>query len=140
MLILGTQNFLFWPRVFSRALGCGARRGPDCTRYKCASRPGSVASALGVQSPQIWRVITGSLSAQPEQRRTLLLLPLLIVWVCGHCSSVYMCAVCVAGACAGLCIVCWQPTFFQLYHVASVSHRRPPSSQAMVSAIGNKRY
>ena len=41
---------LFRPRVVARSLGCGARREPACTsRYKCRSRPGSVARALGVQ-------------------------------------------------------------------------------------------
>ena len=38
------------PSVFSRALGCGARRGPACTRRRRRSRPGSVAHALGVHS------------------------------------------------------------------------------------------
>ena len=53
------------PPVFSRVLGCGARRGPACTpRCKCGSRPSSVARALGVQSSEIWQVTTGSLSGQ----------------------------------------------------------------------------
>ena len=47
----GYNSFIILPRVFSRALGCGARRGPACTPWcKCGSRPGSVARALGVQS------------------------------------------------------------------------------------------
>ena len=44
-------------------LSAEARRGPGSTpRYKCGSRPGSVESALGVQSSDIWQVTTGSLS------------------------------------------------------------------------------
>ena len=51
------------PRVFSRALGCGARKGPASTpRRKCGSRPGSLARALGSQSCEIWQVSTGLLS------------------------------------------------------------------------------
>ena len=66
----GIQNFLFRSRVFSRALGCGARRGPACTpRCKCGSRPGSVARSLGVQSYEIWQENTGSLSDQLEPTR-----------------------------------------------------------------------
>ena len=42
------KTFLFCPRLFSRALGCGARRGAACTRRcKCGPRPGSVTRALG---------------------------------------------------------------------------------------------
>ena len=52
------------PRVFSGALGRGARRGPVCTRCKCGSWPGSMARALGVQSCEIWQITTGSLSDQ----------------------------------------------------------------------------
>ena len=44
------ETFYFRPRVFSRALGCGARRGPMCRpRRKCGSRPRSVVRALGVK-------------------------------------------------------------------------------------------
>ena len=65
------KTSLFRPRVFSRALGCGARRRPACTpRCKCGSRSGSVARALGVRSREIWRVPRGSLSAQPEPHKT----------------------------------------------------------------------
>ena len=65
MTFSGLQAFLFRPGVFSRTLGCGARRGPACTpRCKCGSRPSSVARALGVQSSEIWQVTTGSLSGQ----------------------------------------------------------------------------
>ena len=64
------KTFLFRPRVFCRALGCGERRGPDCTpRCKCGSRPGSVARVLGVQSREIWQVTTASLSDQLEPFR-----------------------------------------------------------------------
>ena len=64
--------FHFWPRVFSRALGCGERRGAACTqRHKCGSRPGSVARAPGVQSRASWQVIMGSLSAEPEPSMTM---------------------------------------------------------------------
>ena len=59
--------FLRPPWVFSRALGCGARRRPACTpRSKFGSRTGSVACALGVQSHGIWYVITRLLSAELE--------------------------------------------------------------------------
>ena len=64
------KTFLFRPRVFSCALGCGALRGPACTpRCKCESRPASVPRALGVQSREIWQVTTGSLSDQLEPTR-----------------------------------------------------------------------
>ena len=57
--------FLRRPWVPSRALGCGACTGPVCTqRCKCGSRAGSVALALGVQSREIWQVITGWLSVE----------------------------------------------------------------------------
>ena len=53
-----SRDFILWPRVFSRALGCAAHRGPACTpRRECGSRLGSVACALGVQSRVIWQVI-----------------------------------------------------------------------------------
>ena len=56
------------PRVVSRALRCGASRGPACTpRRKRGSRPGSVARALGVQSRTIWQVVMGSCSATPDR-------------------------------------------------------------------------
>ena len=65
-----SHAFLRRPWVFSRALGCGARREPACTsRRKCGSRPGSVARALGVQSYEIWQVITGLLSDQLDPTR-----------------------------------------------------------------------
>ena len=66
------ETFLFRSTVFSRALGCGARIGPVCTRRcKCGSRPGSVTRALGVQSSEIWQVSTGSLSAELEPSKTM---------------------------------------------------------------------
>ena len=64
------KTFLLWPRVFSRALGCGARRGLACTpRCKCGSRAASVARALGVQNRGIWRVTTGSLCDESQPTR-----------------------------------------------------------------------
>ena len=64
------KSFLFRPWVFSRDLGCGARRGAACTpQRKFGSRPGFVARALGVQSREIWQVIAGSLSDQLEPTR-----------------------------------------------------------------------
>ena len=66
------KTFLFRPRVFSRALGCGARRGPACVQWcKCGFRPGSVARALGVQSREIWQVIAGLRSDQLEPTRSM---------------------------------------------------------------------
>ena len=57
--------FLRRPWAFSRALGCGARRRPACTlRRKFGPRAGSVGRALGVQSREVWQVITGLLSAE----------------------------------------------------------------------------
>ena len=51
--------------VFSRGLGCRARRGAACTpRRKTGSRAGSATRALSVQSREIWQVITGSFSAE----------------------------------------------------------------------------
>ena len=67
--------FLFWTfalfstapaGLFSRSRLRGTQ-GPACTpRRKFGSRAGSVARALGVQSREIWQVITGSLSAELE--------------------------------------------------------------------------
>ena len=65
------KTFLLRPRVFSRALDCGARRGPACTRRKFMSRPGSVARALGVQSREIWQLTTESLSTKLEPSKTM---------------------------------------------------------------------
>ena len=64
--------FLRPPWVFSRALGCGERRGGACTlRLKFVSRPGSVACALGVRNREISQIITGSLSAELEPSTTM---------------------------------------------------------------------
>ena len=64
--------FLGRPWVFSRALGCGARRGPACTpRRKFGSRAGSVARAPGVQSQDIWQVIAALLSLELEPSKTM---------------------------------------------------------------------
>ena len=64
--------FLRRPWVFSRALGCGARRGPACTpRRTSGRRAGCVARALGVQSCEIWQEITGLLSAKLDPSKTL---------------------------------------------------------------------
>ena len=64
--------FLRPPWVFSRALVCGARRGPACTpRCKLGYRAGSVARALGVKSREIWHVLTGLLSGELEPSKTM---------------------------------------------------------------------
>ena len=66
------KAFLFQPRVFSHALGCGARRAPACTpRCKGGSRPGPAASVLGAQSRAIWQVTTGLLSSELEPNKTM---------------------------------------------------------------------
>ena len=58
--------------VFSRALARAARRGAACTpRGKFGSRVGSVARAPGVQSREIWQLITGLLSAELEPSKTM---------------------------------------------------------------------
>ena len=60
LLFAHRHLFLFGPRVFSRALGSGARREPAQTpRRKCEPWPRSVARALGVQSRDNWQVTTG---------------------------------------------------------------------------------
>ena len=62
-----SHALLFRSRVFSRALGCGARRGPACTHgASFGPWPCSVARALGVQSHSSWQVITGMHSASPS--------------------------------------------------------------------------
>ena len=62
--------FLFLPRVFSRALGCGAPRGLACTlRCKSGPWPRSMARALGVQSRENWQVVTGRHSEHLESMR-----------------------------------------------------------------------
>ena len=135
--------FLRRPWVFSRANGCGARKGPTCTpRRKFGSREGSVARALGVQSREIWQVeaITGLLSAELELRKTMenlhiscfapllsKLSTLLAVTVQeqSHIKFVWTttpCLLCVYyGTCvlvhAGLCIGVLEPTFQLLVFV-----------------------
>ena len=72
VFFLHLHDFLRRPRVFSHALGCGARRGPAFTqRRKFGPREGSVARALGVQSREIGQVITGVLSAELEPSKTI---------------------------------------------------------------------
>ena len=64
--------FLRRPCVFSRAVGCGACRAAACTpRREFGPRAGFVARALGVQSSEIWQVITGLLSAALGPCKTL---------------------------------------------------------------------
>ena len=66
------HTFLRRPWVLSRALGCGARRGPACRqRRNFAFRACPVARAPGVQSCEIWQVITGLLSAELERSKTM---------------------------------------------------------------------
>ena len=63
--------FLRRPWGFSRALGCGARKGAARTpRRKWGSRSGSVARDLGVQSREIWQGIAELLSDLLEQPGT----------------------------------------------------------------------
>ena len=62
------QAFLFRPRIFSRALGCGARGGGACAlRCNFWPRPGSEAHVLGVRSRASWLFFTGFLSAMPRR-------------------------------------------------------------------------
>ena len=79
-LLLYTNVFLLWvlahfslaPVVFSRSLGCGARRGADCIpRRMFGSRAGSVALALDTQSREIWQEIARSLSAEKKLSKIL---------------------------------------------------------------------
>ena len=53
-------TLLVRPRVFSRTLGCVARRETACTpRRKCEPRPSSVARALGLRSREFWKLNYG---------------------------------------------------------------------------------
>ena len=64
------QFYLFRPRVFSRALGSGARRQLAQTpRRKCGPWPRSVARALGINGRENWRVTTGGHSERLEPSR-----------------------------------------------------------------------
>ena len=66
------QAFLFRPRIFSRALGCGARGGGACAlRCNFWPRPGSEAHVLGVRSRASWLLFTGLLFATPSLPRTM---------------------------------------------------------------------
>ena len=67
----GLQNCSFRPRVFSRAIGCGARGGPARTRRcKCGlGRPPW--HVLWAFSREVWQVTTGSLSAELEPGKTM---------------------------------------------------------------------
>ena len=79
MTLKNDRHFFFahWkpllrPRVFSRSLGCGARRGLRAyARRKFGPRSGSVARALGVRSRAICHVIARSLSAELEPTRAM---------------------------------------------------------------------
>ena len=65
-------TFLLRPQVFSRKLGCAARKEFACTpRRKCEPRPRSVARALGLQSREFWQTTTGSHSDLLEPSRTM---------------------------------------------------------------------
>ena len=65
------QPVLVRPRVVSRALGCGTRRGGRVYSWRrFGLRPGSVTHALGVQCRTSWLLFTGSLSAEPESSGT----------------------------------------------------------------------
>ena len=55
----------------SRSRLRGTKGGRVSTRRKFGPRLDSVARALGVQSRASWQVITGSLSAEPQPRRTM---------------------------------------------------------------------
>ena len=113
--------FVRRPWVFSRALGCEARRGPACTpRRKFGSRASSAARALGVQSREIWQVIAGLLSAEPgktmETHMSAVLLHCKSSLLCGShgtravahqaCVGHYYACVDIAYAC--LCCVCYD--------------------------------
>ena len=64
--------FIRRPWIFSYALGCGVGRGAARTpRRKTGLRAGSVTRALGVQSREIWKVITGLISAVLEPSKTM---------------------------------------------------------------------
>ena len=70
MLFAHRHLFLFGPRVFSRALGSGARRQLAQTpRRKCGPWPRSVARALGINGRENWRVTTGGHSERLEPSR-----------------------------------------------------------------------
>ena len=119
--------------LFSRSRLQGTR-GPACTRRKFGARAGSVARALGVQTPEIWQVITGSLAADLRRAehdnrkptcqllcsaavKALYLMEAKVynssrtsslcgplLYVCGHCVRVCRCV--------RVCVfVCWNPTF-----------------------------
>ena len=61
---------LFRPRVFSCALGPGARReSARSPLHKRGPWPGSVARALGLQSHENWQVTTGRHSEHVEPSR-----------------------------------------------------------------------
>ena len=63
-----TSTFLPRSRVFSRALGCWARRRLACTPWcKCGFRPGSV--VLGLPGRDLWQTTTGSCSNMLEPSR-----------------------------------------------------------------------
>ena len=73
-------DFFFWTSatfsvpaagLSSRSRLRGTQGGRLYTRRKFGPRVGSVARALCVQSRAIWRVITGSLSVQPEPHKTM---------------------------------------------------------------------
>ena len=54
---------------------CSRLRGTQGARLytvaaKCGSRPGSVERALGIQSSEIWRITTWSLSTELEPSKT----------------------------------------------------------------------
>ena len=66
------RSFLFRPRVFSRALGGGARREPAfILQRKLGPQPGFVERALGVHSREELALFAGPLSAEPEPTRTM---------------------------------------------------------------------
>ena len=61
--LCGKNRYLFGPPVFSRAVGCVARKeGRVYATAQCEPRPMSVAGALGLQTRGLWQVTRGETS------------------------------------------------------------------------------
>lgn len=70
LLFCTSATFLFWPPVVSRAVGCGARKGPrvQYVRHMFGPRPGFVVRALGVPRRAELALFARSISGEPESK------------------------------------------------------------------------
>ena len=105
-------------RPFAGLFSCSRLRGTQggrvytINRRKFGPRPGSVARALGVQSRANWQVITGSLSAEPEPRKTMETPHLHFLAIAHSCMMLPLYHICITTVSQTLKLsTLWQPRY-----------------------------